>query len=76
MKKTLAIRALKHLSLKIGSLWLEPNGFGNPLALGATPDVVAVDRATKLIEVYVRAAIAYDAENYMAVIEIATEDEA
>lgn len=69
----MATQALKHLSLKIGSLWVQPHGFVVPP--GKTPDVATADAAIKLIEIYARARAEYDAKNYLAAIQIATEDE-
>ncbi len=71
MRETLTIEALKQLSLKIGSLWIGTDRFSVVKAPGA----LTADDATKLIEKYIRARAAYDAENYLGAIEIATEDE-
>lgn len=74
MRETLAAQALKHISLKIGLIWVEQSGLG--IRFSKTPDEATAERATELIKTYIRARKVYDAGNYLGAIEIATEDEA
>jgi len=74
VRENLATQALKRLSFRIGSFFIEPGGFGSRFA--NTPDEATVDTALELIKTYIRARTEYDARNYLAAIEIATEDEA